>query len=218
MERRALTQCLRSRPTTTLYKTQLLPGRIGLRFSSSNINNNNSNNNNTFRPTLTPTQTAALNRTTNPQQPSSTTDFDQILNTLNFDSTGGAATASANERAPSQPAFNKDDLDVSRRVGYSAATDNLRAASRRVDLKLGPTLGRQVAVEPEKGFDLPAALRTLSAVLNQNRVRATLTAQRFHVRKGQLRKVQKSRRWRTLFKYSFGATVKRIQKIRAQGW
>ncbi|RAL03445.1 mitochondrial 37S ribosomal protein bS21m [Aspergillus ibericus CBS 121593] len=221
MERRALAQCLRSRPTTTL---QLLPGRIGLRFASSGSNNNNTT---TTTTTTTPpsapapTQSAPPSRTANrPQQPpaAATTDFDQILNKLNINTTTGTTRTSANERTPGSRVFNNDPLSVSRAVSQSAETDTLRAASRRVDLKLGPKLGRQITVEPEKGMDLPAALRGLTTVLNQNKVKASLQAQRFHIRKGQLRKNLKIKRWRYLFKFSFGATIKRIHKIRAQGW
>ncbi|PYI05240.1 hypothetical protein BO78DRAFT_398381 [Aspergillus sclerotiicarbonarius CBS 121057] len=225
MERRAIAQCLRSRPTTTLYKTQLLPGRIGLRFSSNNNNNNNNTNTTTTAATppspQAPTQTTTPSRTPNQPQtqpPAAATDFDQILHKLNINSTNNNtnSTPSANEQAPGSRVFN-DPLSVSRAVGLSAETENLRSL-RRVDLKLGPKLGRQIQVEPERGMDLPAALRSLTAVLNQNKVRASVQAQRFHVRKGQLRKTLRVKRWRNLFKFSFGATVKRIQKIRAQGW
>ncbi|GKZ16546.1 hypothetical protein AbraIFM66951_000221 [Aspergillus brasiliensis] len=228
MDMRVLSRSLlRSRPTTSiLYKNQLqhqlLPARIGLRFSSESSSSNSNKPTTQFPPRQQQSQQAQQQQSTpTPQKP---TDFDQILNKLNFNNaasttttpTGGSSNAAA---GTTTRAFN-DSLSLSRAVGLSAETDSLRTATslRKIDLKLGPTLGRQVTVEPERGMDLPAALRSLSAVIGQNKMRQSLVKQKFHVRKGMVRKQLRMRRWRNLFKYSFGATVKRIQKIRGQGW
>ncbi|PYH72127.1 mitochondrial 37S ribosomal protein bS21m [Aspergillus vadensis CBS 113365] len=229
MDMRALSRSLlRAKPTTTLYKIQqqqqLLPARIGLRFSSESSSSSSPSN------TKTNTTTTTQPPTRQTQQPSSTstptqkpTDFDQILNKLNFNNTPTTPTTS-NAAAAATPgsttrAFN-DSLSLSRAVGLSAETDGLRTATslRKIDLKLGPTLGRQVTVEPERGMDLPAALRSLSTVIGQNKMKQSLMKQKYHVRKGMVRKQLRMQRWRKLFKFSFQATVKRIQKIRGQGW
>lgn len=88
----------------------------------------------------------------------------------------------------------------------------------RVDLKLGPELGRQVHVDPIRGVDLAAALRNLNINCAKNQVRSQANAQRFHVRRGQMQKNLRMQRWRRLFKFSFKETVSKIQKMRAQGW
>ncbi|KAJ9488261.1 hypothetical protein VN97_g5062, partial [Penicillium thymicola] len=112
---------------------------------------------------------------------------------------------------------------LSRAVGEGAQS-SYRARSRaplparKVELKLGPTLGRQAHVEPERGTDLGGALRRLQATLSQNRVRADAHEQKFHVRRGMVRKQKKMQRWKKLFKFSFQGTVKKIQRMQAQGW
>ncbi|PWY70020.1 hypothetical protein BO83DRAFT_379628 [Aspergillus eucalypticola CBS 122712] len=231
MDMRALSRSLlRAKPTTTLYKSQqqqqqLLPARIGLRFSSESSSSSSSSSPSNKNTTTTQPPTRQT------QQPSSfpstsqkPTDFDQILNKLNFNNTNTTTTPTPGSNAAATPgsttrAFN-DSLSLSRAVGLSAETDGLRTATslRKIDLKLGPTLGRQVTVEPERGMDLPAALRSLSTVIGQNKMKQSLMKQKYHVRKGMVRKQLRMQRWRKLFKFSFQATVKRIQKIRGQGW
>ena len=85
-------------------------------------------------------------------------------------------------------------------------------------MKLGPTLGRQAHVEPERGTDLASALRKLQSTISQNKIRQEASAQRFHVRKGMVRKQKKMARWKRLFKFSFQGTVQKIQRMQAQGW
>lgn len=98
-----------------------------------------------------------------------------------------------------------------------AAQENLRLAPK-VNLKLGPALGREISIEPDRGNDLSSALRMLAARLGQSRLKKMVKDQKFHVRKGQLRKEKRSARWRKLFKFSFQDTLRRVEKMRAQGW
>ena len=86
------------------------------------------------------------------------------------------------------------------------------------DMKLGPSLGRQVDVDPARNVDLSSALRNLGIKCAQNNVRGQSNNQRFHVRKGQVRKNLRMIRWRRLFKFSFRHTVSKIQRMRNQGW
>lgn len=89
---------------------------------------------------------------------------------------------------------------------------------RRIDLKLGTKLGRQVTVDPSRGVDVAGALRILQMQLSANGVRRQAAQQKFHVRRGQVRKDLRRERWRKLFKMSFNHTVRKIQRMRAQGW
>lgn len=50
------------------------------------------------------------------------------------------------------------------------------------------------------------------------RVGRGVNQQKFHVRKGMVRKQKKMMRWKKLFKFSFQGTVKKIQRMQAQGW
>lgn len=86
------------------------------------------------------------------------------------------------------------------------------------NFKLGPELGRQVLVEPERGFDLNAALRQLQINCSSNRVRAQKAQQKFHTRRGQKLKNLRRERWRKLFKFSFVKTIDRVQRMKQQGW
>lgn len=90
-------------------------------------------------------------------------------------------------------------------------SDNLRPA-----LRLKPTLGRTVDVSG--GFDVTRAFRTLEALCARNKVKYDLNKQRFHVRRGQMRKNLKMQRWRKLFKQGFLAECERVRRMRKQGW
>lgn len=140
-------------------------------------------------------------------------DFDDILSRLDLSKPREASSA--------QRRIFSDSL--SRAVGEGAqssyrARSRVPLPSRKVELKLGPTLGRQIQVEPERGTDLGAALRRLQATISQNSVRHDAHEQKFHVRKGMVRKQKKMLRWKKLFKFSFQGTVKKIQRMQAQGW
>lgn len=247
MEMHSLARCLRMRPTPSLYSSTVLRSqfalqsgpRSSLRFSSSNSQNNNNKktpaSNSASTPQTTPEQSASPTDSTNPNSASSPNDFDQILNKLNLGGTTlDTAAADQSQAAAAAPGSGSnrgafpDHLSLSRAVGMSAKTDNYRSpssggsgsgsGSRRVELKLGPTLGRQVFVEPERGVHLPTALRLLGQTLHQNRVRQQSHRQKFHVRRGQLRKNLRMERWRRLFRFSFKHTVNKIQRMRDQGW
>ncbi|KAJ6012191.1 hypothetical protein N7522_002546 [Penicillium canescens] len=111
---------------------------------------------------------------------------------------------------------------LSRAVGQGAIGRGRRFGGpppqRTVDLKLGPSLGRQAFVEPERGQDLATALRKLNNTITQNKLRQSANAQRFHTRKGMVAKQKKMMRWRRLFKVSFQSTVQKIQRMQTQGW
>jgi small subunit ribosomal protein MRP21 len=212
MEMRSLARCLRSGPITsyakqqpsTLLRGQFLAGARSLRYSSSDNGPSqppSSNNQDTSSKSPFPSATPS---TSQARQESGRSDYDEILDKLNLGS----------HRQPSS----QDASSLSRAVGQSAGTDNYRPIGRRVELKLGPSLGRQVHVEPEKGRDLASALRMLGSACAQNKIPQEKKKQKFHVRRGQVRKNLRMERWRKLFKFSFGETVSKIQRMRAQGW
>jgi hypothetical protein len=152
-----------------------------------------------------------------PAQPTKTvaSDFDEILNKLDL---GNRSTL--NSKGEPRRVFSDA---VSRSVGgVGSQTFKDRAAqqlaSRKLELKLGPTLGRQVHVEPERGVDLPAAIRQLEITCSMNKIKANAHEQKFYKRKGAVRKELRRTRWRKLFRFSFQETVKKIQRMQAQGW
>jgi len=85
-------------------------------------------------------------------------------------------------------------------------------------MKLGPTLGRTVHVDKDRGLDVARAFRTMEIQVARNAVRRDFNKQRFYERPGMKRKRLKSERWRKRFKESFQAAVKRVLKMRKQGW
>jgi small subunit ribosomal protein MRP21 len=85
-------------------------------------------------------------------------------------------------------------------------------------MKLGPTLGRTVYVDNQRGFDVARAFRSMDIQITKNQVRKEFARQKFHERPGKKRKRLHSERWRKRFKIGFKATVKRVLKMRKQGW
>ncbi|EEA24747.1 hypothetical protein TMatcc_007846 [Talaromyces marneffei ATCC 18224] len=89
---------------------------------------------------------------------------------------------------------------------------------RTTPMKLGTKLGRQVLVSADRGIDVAGAIRLVQMNCAVNGIRRQANLQKFHVRRGQRRKDLRSQRWRKLFKFSFDETVKKIQRMRDQGW
>lgn len=85
-------------------------------------------------------------------------------------------------------------------------------------MKLGPTLGRTVHVDNQRGIDVARAFRSMEIQVARNAVRKEFARQKFHERPGKKRKRLHSERWRKRFKIGFKATVKRVLKMRKQGW
>lgn len=85
-------------------------------------------------------------------------------------------------------------------------------------LRLGPSVGRSVAVEPERGIDLGRAFRNLDINCARNTVKGDFMRQRFHERPGLKRKRLRSTRWRRRFKEGFRAMVGKVEEMRRSGW
>ncbi|KAL4975828.1 hypothetical protein BDW66DRAFT_136411 [Aspergillus desertorum] len=221
---RSLIRCLRTKPTTTAIPT-LLSTRQSihhsqfflrkqanpqpLRFSSSAPTSNaaETNTDSTGSSNAPPPPRTQLLR---PKYPGN---IDEVLNRLNL------STGRPNRAPPRNETVSQQSTESGTGISGGKSTSVVpRQERRRVDLKLNPTLGRDVAVVPERGQDLEVALKRLSGILKENNVKYQFLDQRYHVRRGQMRKNLRIRRWRKLFAYSFAHTVGRIQRMRAQGW
>jgi len=86
------------------------------------------------------------------------------------------------------------------------------------DVQTGPRTGKRVSINPQRGVDLPKAIRTLDIRLAVNRVKSDMHRQKFHERAGLKRKRLASERWRRRFKEGFSAVATRVRELTAQGW
>ncbi|KAJ5673749.1 hypothetical protein N7462_009188 [Penicillium macrosclerotiorum] len=169
----------------------------------------------------TPTPAPAEQANSQAREPTKSvaSDFDEILNKLDL----GNRSASTSPDSLTRGGRRIFADSLSRSVaGVSSQTFRDRSAqqlaSRKLELKLGPTLGRQIQVEPERGVDLASAIRQLQIAVSVNKVKAQSIEQKYHKRKGAVRKELRRTRWRKLFRFSFQETVKKIQRMQAQGW
>lgn len=245
MEMRTLARCLRPRPMMTqLYSKQpsiLLRGQ-SLRYSSNDSQGplKSPEQSQQPKPQQQPSSSASPSSESPHPSASSSSDrkpaeprqqrqseFDQIIGNLSFSNSNinqhqqkqqqRSQSRSGFRSNPSTPTNPDGPNTLTRSVADSALTESNRSVPR-VELKLGPSLGRQVHVEPDRGFDLASALRAMNGACSQNRIPQQQRRQKFHIRRGQLRKNLKMERWRKLFKFSFDHTVSKIQRMRAQGW
>lgn len=85
-------------------------------------------------------------------------------------------------------------------------------------IRLNPSVGRSVEVDPAKGVNLIQGFARLEAIVVQNGVRRDFARQRFYERPGLKRKRLKGERWRRRFKTGFRAVVDKVETMRRQGW
>jgi hypothetical protein len=88
-------------------------------------------------------------------------------------------------------------------------------AAHGPELRLTATLGRSIPVASGR---LKIALNMLGSQVSRNKVKKDAINQRFHTRRGIVKKQLKSERWRRMFKAAFQHTVARCEKLRRQGW
>ncbi|KAJ5105542.1 hypothetical protein NUU61_002889 [Penicillium alfredii] len=222
MDARFLSRGFHTRPTPWLLKaTRQQPSMLqqpstsflssAFRYSSSistpppSTSNKSNDGNNSGPPKQAPTQATTS---------SFTSDFDEILNKLEL-STG---TRSGSEDALSRPSKSRSRLIFNgTRAGGGTAIQS-RQPRTKLHMKLKPALGRMIFVQPERGMDLGNSIRNLEMLCTSNRVRAAVYEQKYHVRRGVQRKMLRMKRWRSLFRTSFGETVRKIQRMQSQGW
>ncbi|KIV84797.1 hypothetical protein PV11_00554 [Exophiala sideris] len=94
-------------------------------------------------------------------------------------------------------------------------SEEVRAPSSSIALRLRPTLGRTVGGVYR---DVGGAFRQLERKCANNRIKKDARDQLFHVRKGQAKKDIGRWRWRQLFRDGFVAECDRIRRMRKQGW
>ena len=82
----------------------------------------------------------------------------------------------------------------------------------------GPSVGRTVEVNVNRGMDVGRAFRSLEINCARNKVRADFQRQRFHERPGLKRKRLRSERWRRRFREGFRGMVKMVSAMKKQGW
>lgn len=87
-----------------------------------------------------------------------------------------------------------------------------------IRLRLKPTLGRTVPVNLNRNVDLTRAFRMLEFKNQANKVKQEEREQRFHVRKGQMKKIMRRRRWRVTFLAGYLKECERVRRMRRQGW
>lgn len=85
-------------------------------------------------------------------------------------------------------------------------------------IRLNPSVGRSVEVDPARGISLATGFARLEIMIGVNGVRRDFNKQRFHERPGLKRKRLKSERWRRRFKDGFTAIVDKVKTMRRQGW
>lgn len=237
MEVRSLAQCLRSRPASSLLASRqpsLLQGQpfhraASLRYASTNNGPSNDSPSKTTNTADYKTKPQSPTKSKNNTNTSSSDfrEFDTIFSGLNLQKPKGESNPSTyaspvpTRRWFDAKKYREEAMQTSRSTnqGLSDVSKMERGPKvPRVEFKLCPELGRQVIVEPERGIDLNNALRRLNMNLSANRVRSQKSQQKFHIRRGQMRKNLKSSRWRRLFKFSFAQTVAKVQRMKAQGW
>jgi small subunit ribosomal protein MRP21 len=140
----------------------------------------------------------------------------QQLNVLDF--VGGASSSQSRTSTPTTSSYRDRVTYAMSREINALDTQNTKDILESVHLRLGPMLGRTMAVEPGGGRDLQASFRALDARCSQNKMRDDVRAQRYHVRRGQAKKELASKRWRALFKEGYFREVGRMRRMKGQGW
>ncbi|KAL4943205.1 hypothetical protein BDV06DRAFT_190494 [Aspergillus oleicola] len=243
MEMRSLTRCLRSRPTTTSLYPQLTRTQTASFSSSSPSFNENQQQNQPQRnrrdirvnPDKISNILDQLNiraGRSNARAPTST----QLLNDeyrlpqrrprSNPTDPTDPSSANANANADGDQSSLTAAADAARIASFPPLEENstsqqqkdLRQTRRALPGKLNPALGRRIAVAPERGEDLETGMKRLNRLLTENNVKFQQLQQKFHVRRGQMKKNLRIKRWRKLFQYSMQHTVSKIERMRKQGW
>ncbi|KAK2811702.1 hypothetical protein FQN50_002048 [Emmonsiellopsis sp. PD_5] len=154
----------------------------------------------------------------------------KVLDNFDFSSPrrsspAGQQTSRSKDSTPSSTSTSDNNLSDSAHLSVLASDvrrtviDLPRARQQgQVDMRLTPSLGRTVPVDAKAGVDLARAFQQLEKKCRVNEVKNMAMAQRFYVRRGQMKKKLKRDRWAKLFKAGFKHTIDRCQRLRKQGW
>lgn len=137
---------------------------------------------------------------------------------------GAGGSLSRRSTAPSRfdPAsmVPRSNRDVNKAVGDALRGDinELTAEKREIQLRLTPSLGKQFHVTPT--FDVSRAISTMEKQINSNgnNTKGELIKQKYHIRRGQAKKINRRIRWRALFMEGYLAEMARARKMAKQGW
>jgi hypothetical protein len=119
-------------------------------------------------------------------------------------------------QSPSSPNTSSLTSRLSQQIASTSPSAYARAGLEREQLRLKPELGR--TVEVTTAGELTRAFRSLEAKCSRNGVRSDSFDQKFHVRRGQMRKNVRIKRWRKMFMDGFLEECKRVRRMRRQGW
>lgn len=137
---------------------------------------------------------------------------------------GAGGSLSRRSTAPSRfdPAslVPRSNRDVNKAVGDALRGDinELTAEKKEIQLRLTPSLGKQFHVTPT--FDVSRAILSMERSINNNgnSTKLQYNKQKYHVRRGQAKKINKRIRWRALFMEGYLAEMARARKMAKQGW
>ena len=151
---------------------------------------------------------------------SSVSSADEVLDAYRrFENSNRAGLRSGSIAGSMLMPDNITSSSTQRQVAASILADSVGVARRnKRTVRSRPAVGRTIEVEPALGTDFGQAIKKLSILLVNNKVRQDLRKQKYHERAGAKRKRLKSERWRSYFKAGFQATVTRVKKMRRQGW
>lgn len=124
------------------------------------------------------------------------------------------------------PILNLADL-----IGKSAEryVDSIEDPTSQHRVHTRPTTGRTVFLEhagrgsaaSKQGLSATSAqhaFQVLNRTIKDQKIKTLHYRQRFHERKGMMRKRLRMERWRTRFKKGFKATTSRVLELKKQGW
>jgi len=138
---------------------------------------------------------------------------------------GGKSGSIYDRRAPIRPPQPREPFDPRSLVDRARSPADVGALSAdlkvpEITLRLKPTLGRTVDLNEGTNTDLTRAFVFLESKINSrgNSVRKDERDQKFHVRRGQKKKIKKRERWRALFRQGFLGECERVRKMIRQGW
>jgi len=118
-----------------------------------------------------------------------------------------------------------ESLDVSGSVDPHGRLRALRTSVKKMDvlplplpIRLGPTIGRTIRVDPDRSIDVARAFKLLDMLVKRNNIKVDERRQKFHERTGIKKKRLKSERWRRSFKDGFRGMIEKVMKMKRQGW
>ena len=150
--------------------------------------------------------------------PSSATDVENAYRDF-LNPSGSGVRSGSIAGSMLMPSASDSSSTTQRQVNGNLLFGNERAAQRnKRTVRPRPTVGRTIEVEERMGVDFGQAVKKLSMLLVNNRVRQDQRMQKYHERAGAKRKRLKRERWRRYFKEGFNATIGRVKQMRRQGW